>query len=131
MDDWDKLKAELLEEPATRAAYDERRPAYELASKLIQVRTGLGMSQRQLAAKARMTQPEIARLESGAVQPTWETISRVLGAVGAEVDIKVRDQHGKLVRVSVLLGDSGIAPRRKPPRVGAARASKPEAVKAS
>lgn len=102
MDDWHKLKAKLLEDPATRAAYEARRPAYELASKLVELRTRLGLSQRQLAAKAQMKQPEIARLESASTQPTWETVSRVLGAVGAEIDIRVRDEHGKLVKVSVL-----------------------------
>lgn len=110
MDDWDKLKAELLDDPATAAAYDARRPAYELASKLVEMRTRLGLSQRQLASKAGMTQPEIARLESAAIQPTWETLSRVLGAVGAEVAIKVRDERGKLVRVSIA---STERPRRR------------------
>lgn len=129
MDDWDKLKAELLDDPATRAAYEERRPAYELASKLIQMRNGLGISQRQLAAKARMTQPEIARLESGAVHPTWETISRVLGAVGAEIDIRFRNEQGKLVRVSVLPAEPGAATRRKSLRAGAERASKKDTAK--
>ena len=115
MDDWDALKAELLEDPATRAAYEARRPAYELASKLVELRTRLGLSQRQLAARAHMTQPEIARLESAAVQPTWETIARLLGAVGAEIDIKARDEHGKLVRVSVSAPPPPRGPRRRPP----------------
>jgi transcriptional regulator with XRE-family HTH domain len=101
MDDWDRLRAELLDDPATLEAYEQRRPAYEFAGKLIELRAALGLSQRELATKARMTQPEIARLESGAVQPTWDTISRVLGAVDAEVDIKVRDRRGKLLKVSV------------------------------
>jgi hypothetical protein len=39
MDDWDKLKAELLEDPDTRQAFEERRLAYELASTLIRLRT--------------------------------------------------------------------------------------------
>ncbi len=104
MDDWDTLKAELLKDPATRAAYEARRPAYELASTLIEIRTRFGMSQRQLAAKAHMTQPEIARLESAQVQPTWETVSRILGAIGAELDIKLRTDEGKVVRVAVRPG---------------------------
>lgn len=126
MDDWDKLKAELLEDPATREAYEARRPAYEIATKLIQVRHGLGMSQRQLAAKAGMTQPEIARLESGHVQPTWETISRVLGAVGAEIDIKVRNRAGKVMRISIASGRA-VEPRQPRPRRAANRPPKPVA----
>ena len=101
MDDWDRLKGDLLKDPATRAAYEARRPAYELASMLIDIRTRLGITQRQLAARAKMTQPEIARLESAQVHPTWETVSRILGAVGAELDVKVRDEGGKVVRIAV------------------------------
>jgi transcriptional regulator with XRE-family HTH domain len=101
MDDWDRLKAELLADPPTRAAYEARKPAYELESALIDIRTGLGITQRQLAARAHMTQPEIARLESAQVQPTWETVSRILAAVGAELDIKMRNHEGKLVTVAM------------------------------
>jgi transcriptional regulator with XRE-family HTH domain len=129
MDDWDKLKAELLDDPATRDAFEARRPAYELASKLIEMRNRLGLSQRQLAVKARMTQPEIARLESAAVQPTWETVSRVLGAVGAEIDIKVRDPQGKLVKLSVLGPGPKTPPERKksaPTRVKTAASAEHE-----
>ena len=37
MDDWDRLEARLLSDPATREAYEKRRPAFELASKLIEL----------------------------------------------------------------------------------------------
>ncbi len=111
MDDWDALKSELLNDPATREAYDARRPAYEIASKLLRLRAELGLSQRQLAARAHMTQPEIARLESGQVQPSWETIARVLAAVDARIDIKVRDATGKLLTLSVLPGQAAQRPR--------------------
>lgn len=100
-DEWEQFEAELLEDPETRAAFEKRLPAFELASKLITLRSKLGLSQRQLADAANMTQPEIARLESGTIQPTWETLSRVLHAVGAELAIRVRDKDGKLVRVSM------------------------------
>lgn len=125
MDDWDRLQAELLDDPAMRAAYEARRPTYELASKLVELRMRLGLSQRQLATKAHMTQPEIARLESAAVQPTWETISRLLGAVGAEIDIRVRDEHGKLVKVSVLAHPPAAGRRRTHRRAAAVETHPP------
>ena len=103
MDDWDNLKSELLEDPATREAYERRRPAFEIASKLVQLRSRTGLTQREVAKKACMTQPEIARLESGAIQPTWETIARVLGAFGAEVEIRFRDSEGKADKLSIAL----------------------------
>jgi predicted transcriptional regulator len=104
MDDWDRIEAELLADPATRAAYDARRPAYELASKVIRLRAELGLSQRELAKRAHMTQPEIARIESGSVQPTWETVSRLLSAVGADVNVRLRTPAGKVVRFNLVKG---------------------------
>lgn len=101
MDDWDRLEEELLEDPETRAAFEKQRPAFELASKLIELRTILGLTQRELAKRAGMTQPEIARLESGTIEPTWETLNRVLAAVGASVEIRTRNETGKLVRLSL------------------------------
>ena len=110
MDDFERLKAELLADPDVLAAYNERLPAYEFASNLITMRTRMGISQGQLAAKAGMSQPEIARMESGLVCPTWETISRLFGAVGAEIDIKFEDEEGKPVRLTI---SPGGRPRRR------------------
>ena len=127
MDDWDKLKAELLEDPATRKAYEERRPAYELASKLMELRSRLKLSQKQLAAKAGMTQPEIARLESATVQPTWETVSRILAAVGAAVDITVHDSLGKKVKLSIVPSEQAPRTKRKSPSGSGVSARRPAA----
>ena len=116
MDDWDRLEARLLRNPATRKAYDQRRPAFELASKLIELRNSLGLTQRQIAAKAKMTQPEIARLESGGVEPNWETLRRVLGALGASIEIKARDPEGKLVKVTLSPGAEAVKERQRKPK---------------
>jgi transcriptional regulator with XRE-family HTH domain len=112
MDDWDKLKSELLEDPPTMEAFERRRPAYELASKLIQLRMRTGLTQLALAKRANMTQPEIARLESGTIQPTWETVARVLGAFGAELDIRFRDSAGHAGRLSIVPRPSLVSPVR-------------------
>lgn len=96
MGEWDKFKDELLTDPATRAAYEARKPAYELASKLIALRKKLGMSQRDLAKAAGLKQPHIARIERGDVSPTWETISRIFAAVGAELDVTFKGKRLKV-----------------------------------
>src|SRR5947209_20620143 len=49
------------------------RPRGEFASILLGLRREFGLSQRQMAALAGMTQSEIARLERGTVSPTWQT----------------------------------------------------------
>jgi transcriptional regulator with XRE-family HTH domain len=116
MDDWDRLEARLLSDSATREAYEKRRPAFELASKLIELRNSLGLTQRQIAARAKMTQPEIARLESGGVEPNWETLRRVLGALGASIEIKARDPEGKLVNVTLSPGPEATKERQPKPK---------------
>ena len=116
MDEWHKFKEEMLADPATREAYEKRRPAFELASKLIELRNGLGLTQRQIAAKAKMTQPEIARLESGGLEPNWETLRRLLGAIGASIEIKARDPAGKLVKVTLSPGSESVKDRQRKPK---------------
>jgi transcriptional regulator with XRE-family HTH domain len=116
MDEWHKFKEEMLADPATREAYEKRRPAFELASKLIELRNSLGLTQRQIAARAKMTQPEIARLESGGVEPNWETLRRVLGALGASIEIKARDPEGKLVKVTLSPGPEATKERQPKPK---------------
>jgi transcriptional regulator with XRE-family HTH domain len=99
MDDWDILEAELLKDPATRAAYEEIQPRFDLANQVIQLRTKLGLTQEELAERAGLTLGELWRIEGMQVQPNWETIARVLAAVSAEVEIKARTTDGKLIRL--------------------------------
>lgn len=46
-----------------------------------------GLSQAELARRAGTSQPAIARLESGAVSPTVETLERVLAAAGTTLEL--------------------------------------------
>ena len=87
MSEWKTFKEEILIDPEARAVYDARKPAYELASKLIALRKKLGLSQRDLARAAGLKQPHIARIERGDVSPTWATTSRIFAAVGAELEV--------------------------------------------
>ena len=49
---------------------------------LRRARRAQGWSQRQLAVRARVAQPAIARIESGAVIPGIDTLEHLLGACG-------------------------------------------------
>lgn len=100
MTTWKRLRKELLEDPETRAEYEARKPAFDLASKVIALRTRLDLTQADLAQLAGMSQPEIARIEAGKVSPKWETISRIFDAAGAELELKLRLPGGELVPVA-------------------------------
>jgi transcriptional regulator with XRE-family HTH domain len=57
---------------------------------LRQARTRAGLSQRELARRARTAQSVVARVESGATSPSWETLSRLLEAAGFTLDAALR-----------------------------------------
>ena len=61
------------------------------ASKLLQTaRERAGMSQRQLAGKARTAQSVVARIELGETSPSWTTLARLLKAAGFSLSAGLR-----------------------------------------
>lgn len=58
-----------------------------LAIELARVREQRGLTQRQLAARAGMKQPQIARLEQGGCLPNMNTLLRLLEVLGARLEI--------------------------------------------
>jgi transcriptional regulator with XRE-family HTH domain len=59
------------------AAYEQARLRFELAEAVRSRREELGLSQRQLAERAGMTQPGIARFEAGGTTPTLPLLERL------------------------------------------------------
>ena len=56
-------------------------------------RAKLGLSQRELAELTGTTQSAIARLESGSRAPRLDTLLRVAGALGCELDVRLRPRR--------------------------------------
>jgi len=86
LDRW--LKQELQEEEF-RQLWNQRGAAYRVARELVRLRKMQGLSQSEVARRAGLKQPAIARLESGAVRPTLDIIQRVAHALGREVEINL------------------------------------------
>jgi len=68
------------------------------ADLLIEARRRAGLSQRELARRARTVQSVVARVESGTTNPSWQTLSRLLAAAGFDLrtrlDVRpVRGSH--------------------------------------
>jgi len=76
-------KEKLLKNPKVRKEYDQLGPEFQLAQSLITARLKKGWTQAELARRAGMRQPNIARLEGGNYDrvslPTLKKIARVLG----------------------------------------------------
>jgi len=72
------------QDPEFRAEWDRLAFARQVAVRVLEYRTGRGLSQRALAEIVGMAQPAIARLESGDHQPTLDTLARLTRATGLE-----------------------------------------------
>jgi len=59
-----------------------------LGSTLRYVRKRAGLSQRELALQAGVTQPAVARIEGGKTSPRFETVERLLAACGWELEAR-------------------------------------------
>ncbi len=48
-----------------------------------------GLTQRELARRARTAQSVVARIELGEASPTWHTLTRLLAAAGFDLDARL------------------------------------------
>ena len=66
---------------------------------LLLARQQAGISQRELAERAGVTQSEIARIESGKREPSIPTIQRILAGAGLEIRFRLmpRDDHDQVL----------------------------------
>jgi transcriptional regulator with XRE-family HTH domain len=78
-----------MERPAATEAYEEARLRFELAAAVRSRREELGLSQRQLAERAGMTQPGVARFEAGGTTPTIPVLERLARALGLELTVSL------------------------------------------
>ena len=89
---WSESRAKLLSDPEVRAAYDALEPEYTLIRELIDLRIKRGLSQRELARRAGMQQPTLARVESGKTA-SLRTLRRVADALNADVRVSIVPRH--------------------------------------
>ena len=75
------------------AAYEQTRLRYELAEAVRLRREELGWSQRQLAERAGMSQPGVARFEAGGTTPTLPLLERLAHALGLTLNVSLGPQQ--------------------------------------
>lgn len=72
----------LNSDPAFRERWERTGLARAVAHALIRYRAGKGWTQTQLAQQLGMRQPQVARLEAGERNPTFDTLQRISQMLG-------------------------------------------------
>jgi ribosome-binding protein aMBF1 (putative translation factor) len=90
MDDWDRLKSELMKDKEFKKEYERLAPRYALISQLIEARAKKGFSQKDLAQKIGTKQSAIARLESGNTNPSVAFLEKIASAMGYRLSIQIK-----------------------------------------
>jgi transcriptional regulator with XRE-family HTH domain len=97
----DELLAEQLrEDPEFRAAWERTALARAVAVAVVRYRAEHGLSQRELAQRLGIKQPQVARLELGEVNPSVDTLMRLAAGLGIEITIDVRPARTKARNVT-------------------------------
>ena len=87
----DELIAEHLRtDPEFRAEWERTALARAVAVAIVRYRSEHDLSQRELAERLCMKQPQVARLELGEVNPSINTMMRISAQLGIEFTIEVR-----------------------------------------
>jgi HTH-type transcriptional regulator / antitoxin HipB len=78
-----------MDRPEVAIAYEQTRLRYELAEAVRLRREELGWSQRQLAQRAGMSQPGVARFEAGGTTPTLPLLERLAQALDLTLNVSL------------------------------------------
>lgn len=88
-----ETRAARMDRPEAIEAYEQTRLRFELAETVRLRREELGWSQRQLAERAGMTQPGIARFEAGGTTPTLPLLERLADALGLRLIVTLSPEQ--------------------------------------
>jgi transcriptional regulator with XRE-family HTH domain len=82
---FEQILEEELRDPEFRAEWERLAPARAVANRLILYRAEHGLTQTALARLLGMSQPAIARLETGEHVPTLPTLLKLSDVLGLEI----------------------------------------------
>lgn len=81
---------EQLKKPGFRKEWEKGEAQYQAGRSLIKLRIEKGMSQRDLARKAKTTQAVISRIESLSVNPSLGILEKIASVFGKKLVVEFR-----------------------------------------
>jgi HTH-type transcriptional regulator/antitoxin HipB len=87
---WAGKRAEIMGRPGAGAAYEAARIRYELGRVVRERREVLGLTQAQLAERAGLKQPAVARFEAGGTMPTIPMLERLADALRMRLSVELQ-----------------------------------------
>ena len=92
----DEVLKEFLKDKKFRKGYEEELEKLRIAHALIKLREQRGLTQTALARRMRVSQPFVAKLESGQARNyNLETLVKVAVALNSELEIRFRPHRAK------------------------------------
>lgn len=92
-----EVKARLLADPETQAAYEHPPLALVVARAVVERRRALGLTQEELAARLGTSQTQIWRLESGQANLTLKTLEKLGEVLGLTPQLRFADEAQPLL----------------------------------
>ena len=93
-----ELHTRWMKEPKYRKAYEALEDEFAVAKAVIAARNRAGLTQMELARKMGTTQPVVARMEGGRIQPSLRTLQRLAQATGSKLTIRFDPCHAENFR---------------------------------
>lgn len=90
---------QLAADPKLRERVDARLAELRIEQDLVALREARGLSQAQLARLLGVSQPAVAKIESGSENLTLRTLTRVVTALGGELRVTIRKSPAKVVGI--------------------------------
>lgn len=89
MHSYKNFKKNLLKDKEIQKAYKDLGPEFTVVEMIIEKRLKEGLTQKQLAKRAKTKQPVISRLERGEFSPSLQFLYRLTEALGAKLKVSI------------------------------------------
>ncbi|MCL5011023.1 MAG: helix-turn-helix transcriptional regulator [Patescibacteria group bacterium] len=93
MKNYKQLKNRLLKDKEVKKSYEALRPEFEFITAIIKKRIEKGLTQKMLAKKLGTKQSAISRLESGAYNPSFAFLKKIVNAMNLELKISLVEKQ--------------------------------------